>query len=453
MVDNILTLVCVSENSGAEISHLIASSSAQDPFVPILPFGDIQHSEHPLISSSALTAIRTSLPDNHPGVLHPQISSSRTDTNFYSYPVHLNRSTSMSIPVHLDATLPPQAQAASSAASYSLLPPSDSIHNLPSSLRVTSSDAHHACYTPPDAHYHIRPSRDFLGLQHQHILLPIVPRSLCFNDASIPESSLLNSPFACGAFLPRVPLSQTDTNVCSQNPSSFDVDPARSIHQNMTATLYPQAQVTHFAAYRPWQPPNNYSQVSPSFPLRATFSNAHHVLQPFGCYTQYPRPPSMLVPPPSVFLPSHPHNFVEQNLPTSQARFAGFESAHHEQLYPSNNHTVVCDSQGASFTLFHPPSTVSGVSDPMPRSAQSGSFPKFPPARSDCRNPNLPFHDVASREICYIPAPTQTDANRSSTLRVQSHDTSSGSRHPTMQPTEAKRRRTTGEIFGRTSFV
>ena len=447
MVDNVLTLVCVSENSGAETSHLMAPTFAQHPFIPSLPSGDIQHSEHLLISSSALTPIRTSLPDNYPRVLHPQILSSRADTDFHLYPVHLDRSTSMSTPVHPCATLPPQALAAFSAASYSFLPPSDSIDNLPfSSLRVTSSDAPHACYTPPDAHYHTRPSRDFPGLQHQHKLSLNVPPSLRFNGTSIPESSLLNSPFGCGAFLPQSPLSQTDTNVCTQNPTSFNVDPARSIHQNTSATLYPQAQVTRFAAYRPWQPPNNYSQTSPSSLLRVT-SDAHHVLQPFGCYTQHPRPPSLLVPPPSFFLSSHPHNFVEQNLPTSQARFARFESAHHGQLYPSSNRTAACDLQGASFTPFHSPSTVSGVSHPMPRSTPSNSFRMFPPARSDCRNPNLPFHDATSRKILNIPAPTLLGANRSSTPCVRSHDTSSESRHPTMQPSEAERRRTAGEIL------
>ena len=429
------------------MSHLMAPTSVQHPFIPTLPSGDIQHSEHPLISNSALTPIRTSLPDNYPRVLHPKISSSQADTNFHSYSVHLDRSTSMSTPVHQGATLPPQAQAAFSAASYSLLPPSDPIHNLPSSSRrVTSSDAPHTCYTPPDAHYHTRPSRDYQGLQHQHKLSLNVPPSLRFIGTSIPESSLLNSPFGCGAFLPRIPLSQTNTIVCTQNPCSFNVDPARSIHQNTTATLYPQAQVSRFAAYRPWQPPNNYSQTSPSSLLRVT-SDSHHVLQPFGCYMQHPQPPTMLIPPPSVFLSSHPHNFVEQNLSTSQARFAGFESAHHGQLYPSSNRTAAYDLQGASFTPFHPPSTVSGVSHPMPHTTPSGSFRMFPPARSDCRNPNLPFHDVTSREIRNISAPTLLGASRSSTPCVRSHDTSSESRHPTMQPPEAERRRTAGEIL------
>ena len=106
------------------------------------------------------------------------------------------------------------------------------------------------------------------------------------------------------------PTSQTDTNVCTQYPNSFSIDPAHSIHQNTTATLYPQPQVTHFAAYRPWQPSNNYSRTLASSLLRVTH---------YGCYTQHPQPPLVQVPFSPVFYPSHPHSSVEQNLPTSQA--------------------------------------------------------------------------------------------------------------------------------------
>ena len=52
-------------------------------------------------------------------------------------------------------------------------PPSDSIHNLPSSsLRVTISDAHHVRYTPPDAHCKVSISRYFLDIQPQQISSP-----------------------------------------------------------------------------------------------------------------------------------------------------------------------------------------------------------------------------------------------------------------------------------------
>ena len=83
----------------------------------------------------------------------------------------------------------------------------------------------------------------------------------------------------------------------------------------------------------------------------------------------------------------------------------------------------------------------------------SGPFPTFPFAWSGCRNPNLPFHVVASPEVRNISPPTQVGANWSSTPHVQSHDASSESRHSTMQPPEAERRKTTGEIFSRTCFV
>ena len=52
-------------------------------------------------------------------------------------------------------------------------PPSDSIHNLPSSsLQVTISDAHHIRYTPPDAHCQVSISWYFLDIQPQQISSP-----------------------------------------------------------------------------------------------------------------------------------------------------------------------------------------------------------------------------------------------------------------------------------------
>ena len=61
---------------------------------------------------------------------------------------YLGCSISTSPAVHRGATLQPQAQAALFSASYSLQPPSCSIHHVPfSSLRVTSSDAHHTIVT------------------------------------------------------------------------------------------------------------------------------------------------------------------------------------------------------------------------------------------------------------------------------------------------------------------
>ena len=64
----------------------------------------------------------------------------QTDTKFRSHPVHPDCSIRTSPAVHQGAILQPQTQVTRSAASYSLLPLSDSIHNVPSSsLRVTIS--------------------------------------------------------------------------------------------------------------------------------------------------------------------------------------------------------------------------------------------------------------------------------------------------------------------------
>ena len=232
------------------------------------------------------------------------------------------------------------------------------------------------------------------------------------------------------------PTSQTDTNVCTQYPNSFSIDPARSIHQNTTATLYPQAQVTRFAAYHPWQPSNNYSQTSPSSLLRVTH---------YGCYTQHPQSPLVQVPFSPVLYPSHPHSSVEQNLPTSQARFARFESAHHGQLHPSSIRTAACDPQGASFTHSHLPSTFAGALHPMPCSTTSGPFPMFPLPWNGVRNLNMPFHRVAFPENRNISTPTQADANWSSTFQVDSRNVRYVSPHPAIQPLEDKLRGTTGE--------
>ena len=102
-----------------------------------------------------------------------QMSFFQTDTNFCSHPVHPDCSVSTSPAVHQGAILQPQTQVTRSAAFYSLLPPSDSIHNLPSSsLRVTISDAHHIRYTLPDAHGQVSISRYFSDIQSQQISSP-----------------------------------------------------------------------------------------------------------------------------------------------------------------------------------------------------------------------------------------------------------------------------------------
>ena len=102
-----------------------------------------------------------------------QMSFFQTDTNFCSQPVHPDCLIRTSSAVHQGATLQPQTQVTRSAASYSLLPLSDSIHNVPSSsLRVTISDAHHICYTPPDAHCQVSSSQYFLDIQPQQISSP-----------------------------------------------------------------------------------------------------------------------------------------------------------------------------------------------------------------------------------------------------------------------------------------
>ena len=52
------------------------------------------------------------------------------------------------------------------------------------------------------------------------------------------------------------------------------------------------------------------------------------------------------------------------------------------------------------------------------------------------------FLDIQPQQIS---SPTQVDANRSSSPCVRSHDASSKSRHPTMQPSEAKQRKSAGK--------
>ena len=411
LFDNMLTLVCVSENSKAEISHLSAPTSTLHPSISTLPSGDLQHPEHSLISSSGHTPVNPSLPDNHFGVLHPQISSS------------------VNIP-----TLWPYFMGAPTRA-----PP-------------------FFC-TLSDAQQQTRSFLDFVGFQPQRRLSPNVPPSRHLQDANIPaQDSLHTFPFAHGES-PQISSSQT-----AKIFHSYPVHSDRSIGMSSLVqqgaftpgtsySLLSQAQVTRSAASYSLLPPSDSMHNLPSSSLRVTFSDAHPVLQRRGCYRQHPQPHSMLVSPPSVFLPSHLYSFVEQNLPTSQARFASFKSAHHEQLYPSSSHTAACDPQGASFPPFHPPSTVSGISHPMPRSTPSGPFPEFPTAWSDCRNPNLPFHAVASPEVRNVPAITLVGVNLSATPRIRSHDASFDNRHSTMQPPETKRRRTAGEIFSRTCFV
>ena len=381
----------------------------------------------------------------------PRTSSSQTNTNFHSHPVHFNCSISTSPAVHQDATLQLQEQVAHSTASHSLQPSSNFTHNQPSSLlRFTSSNAHRVTNAPPDAHHHIRPSQDFVGIQPRHILSPNIPSSLHFHATNTrSQNSSLNSSFACGAYL-QIPASQTTTSALTQYHYSSNFHPARSFYQKTAATFYSQAQVYHSAASHSLQPPSNYRQTSPSSTLRVTFSEVHHVRQPLHCYRQHPRPPLVQVSSPPLLHPSHPHSFVEQNLPISQAQSASFESAH---LRTSSNRTAACDLQGASSTPFHPPLTVSGDSHPMQRSTPSNPFPMFPPAWSDCQMPILPFHVVSSPEVCNIQAPTHIGANRSSTPRFRSHDTSSDSRLPTMQPHEDKRRETAGEIFSRACLV
>ena len=87
------------------------------------------------------------LPSRH---LHAQIFLLKT-LHIFSHlhmvhSVHFGCSISKILSVHQGATL--QAEAALSAASYSLKPPSCSIHHVPSSsLRVTCSDAHHTIVT------------------------------------------------------------------------------------------------------------------------------------------------------------------------------------------------------------------------------------------------------------------------------------------------------------------
>ena len=411
LFDSMLTLVCVSENFKAEISHLSAPTSTQHPSISTLPSGDLQHPEHSLISSRAHTPVRTSLPDNRPGVLHPQISSS----------------------VNILASWPYFMGAPTRA------PP----------FFCTSSGAYQQT----------RSFQDFVGFQPQRRSSPNVPPSRHLQDANIPaQDSLHTFPFGHGKSS-QIASSQTATNFhsypvhpdCSIGMSPL-VQPAAFI-PGTSYSLLPQAQVTRSAASYSLLPPSNSMHNLPSSSLQVTFSDAHHVPQRLGCYRQHPQPPSVLVPPPSVFLSSHPHSFVGQNQPTNQAQFASCEFAHHGQLHPSSIHTAACDPQGASFPPFHPPSTVSGVSHPMPRSTPSGPFPTFPPTWSDCRNPNFPFHVVASPGVHNISAPTQVGVNLSAIPRVRSHDASSDNRHSTMQPPETKRRRTAGEIFSRTCFV
>ena len=405
-----LILVCVLENSKAEISHLSAPTSTQHPSISTLPSGDLQRPEHSRISSSAHTLVRTSLPDNHPGVLHPQISSS----------------------VNTPASWP-----------YFMGAPTR---------------------TPPffctlsDAQQQTRSFQDFVAFQPQRQSLPNVPPSRHLQDANIPaQDSLHTLPFAHGES-PQISSSQTATNF-----HSYPVHPDRSIGMSplvqpgaftpgTSYSLLPQAQVTRSAASYSLLPPSNSMHNLPSS-LQVTFSDAHHIFQRLGCYRQHPQPPSMLVPPSFVFLPSHPHSFVGQNQPTNQARFASWESAQYGQLHPSSSHIAACDPQGASLPPFHLPSTVSSVSHPMPHSTPSGPFPTFPPTWSDCRNPNFPFHVVASPEVRNIPAPAQVSVKLSATPRVRSHDASSDNRHSTMQPPETKQCRTAGEIFSRTCFV
>ena len=380
----------------------------QHPSLQFTPSGDIQHTQIPLISSSRYTPAQTPLFDNLPGSVHsqflpstnitvvPQISSSINDPAWWSY-----------------------------------------FMGAPTRARPFFS-------TPCGVHHQTRPSQDFVAFQPQRQLLPYVPLSQNLQDTDIPAPNSSHIvPFAHRTS-PQISSSHADTNFHSHPVhSDCSISISHAFHQ--AAALQPPAQVAHSPALYSLLPPSDSVHSLSSSSLQVISSDAHHVRQSFGCHRQNPQPLLVRVPFPSVLYPSHLQSFVEQNLPTSQARFASFESAHHRQLHPSSNRTAASDLLGASFTQPHLPPTLPRASHSMQRSTTSGPFSMFSSALNDVQNPNMPFHLVASPENRNISAPTQAGANWSSTSRVQSRNVSSDSRNPMMQPLEAKRCRTAGE--------
>ena len=381
----------------------------QHPSNQITPSGDIQQTQIPLISSGRYTPAHTPLFDNLPGGLHSQFLPSTNVT------VVSQISSSINDPW----------------CSYFM--------GAPTHARPFFS-------TPPGVHHQTRPSQDFVAFQPQRQSLPSVLLCRNLQEKNIPaQNSSHIVPFAHRTS-PQISSSHADTNFHSHAVhSDRSISISHAVY--LAAKLQPQAQVAHSAAFDTLLPPSDSMHSLPSSSLGVISSDAHHVRQSLGCHRQNPQPLLVGVSSPSVLYPNHPHSFVGRNFPTSQARFARFESAHHVQLHASSNRTAACDLQGASSTQSHLLPTVPSASHSMQRSTTSGTFPMFLSALNDVQNPNLPFHEVASSENRNIPAPTQAGANWSSTLRVQSRNVSSESRHPTMQPPEAKRRRTAGENY------
>ena len=378
----------------------------QHPFIQISPSVDSQHPHISLISSGTHTPVPTPPFGNFSEGVHPQI-------------------------------LPPTNVAFPQISSTVSIPPRWP-YFMGAPTRVPPSFG-----TTSDAHHQTTPSQDFVGLQPQRRSLPNVPPRRHLQDTNISgQNSSRIFPFARGTS--QILSFQADTNFRFQ-PVHSDRSISMSLAFHHCATVQPQAQVAYSAAPYSLLPPSDSILSLPSSSLRVTSSDAHYVHQPLGCHNQHPQPPLVRVPSPPVLYPSHLHSSVGQNLPTSQARFARFESAHHGQLHPSSNRTAACDPQGASFTHSHLPSTFAGALHPMPRSTTSGPFPMFPSPWNGVHNPNMLFHRVAFPENRNIPAPTQADANWSSTLQVHSCNVRYASPHPTMQPLEAKLHGTTGE--------
>ena len=300
--------------------------------------------------------------------------------------------------------------------------------------------------TPPGVHHQTRPSLDFVAFQPQRQSLPSVPLSQNLQDTDIPAPNWSHIvPFAHRTS-PQISSSHADTNFHSLPVhSDCSISISHAVYQ--AAALQPPAQVAHSPALYSLLPPSDSMHSLSSSSLQVISSDAHHVRQSFGCHRQNPQPLLVRAPSPSVLYPNHPQSFVGQNLPTSQARFSRFESAHHEQLHPSSNRTAACDLLGASSTQPHLPPAVPSASHPMQRSTTSGTFPMFSSALNDVQNPNMPFHLVASPENRNISAPTHAGANWSSIPRVQSRNVSSDNRHSMTQPPKAKRRRTAGKNY------
>ena len=405
LVDNFLTEICVLGNSRAKISHMSAPPFMQHPSIQITPSEDIQHTQISLISRGRYTRAQTPLFDNLPRGVHSQVLLS---TN---------------------VTVVPQISSSVN----------DSWWSYFMGVRPFFS-------TLPCVHHQTRPSQDFVAFQSQRQSLPTVSLSRNFQDKNIPaQNSSRVVPFAHRTS-PQISSSHAGTNFHSHLlHSDRSISISQAVHQ--AATLQPQAQVGYSAAFDSLLPPSDFMHNLPTSSLRVTSSDAHHVRQSLGCHRQNPHPLLVRVPSPSALYPNHPHSFVEQNLPTFQARCASFESAYHGQLHLSNNRTVACDPQVASSTQPRLPSTVPSTLHPMQCSTTSGTFPMFSLTWNDVQNPNMPFHRVVSSDNRNIPAPTQTGANWSSTLRVQSRNVSFDSRHPMMQAPEAKLRGTTSKNY------